>query len=551
MSAARTDELQHEEEEEWDPSILSSSDDDDEEIVVLSSFLGVQAAGDANVGVDYILKKRQKTHHHKVDGRTLPRSQRRQFKSDRALECIHQDYLGVAGDPATALFASDFQRMFRISRQRFQVFMEDIMAKNIKFYMVKKNRLPYQQSSLEAKLLLPLKSLAYGVPPHTFMDYFQMSRAHANDCCKQFDKAITLLYTKEYLRVPSAADLKAITNLHKSIHGVDGLLGSLDCTHTYWKNCPKAWQGSYKGKEHMPSIVLEAMADYHLFFWHVAYGYPGTMNDKTILSLSPLFDRMIDGTFHDLEDEAGVVPFHIDEEQFSKTFILVDGIYPPYCRFVKGKSVAITREEKRYTAWQEASRKDIERAFGVLKGVWQFLERPIHLMKLDDIASRVTCCIILHNILVSDRVMGDCRATYKPDYVLEEEEVTVEQPVDLRIVQDEVDGRMRKNSTTITASASSTASATTTTDNNVVQRMMTRPDRFKELSDVDEYKRLYIALMSRFGFRNAHRQSIQIGTAPRSESTELIEAETDGSSGPPAAPESEDDAAGPVSTSLA
>jgi hypothetical protein len=117
---------------------------------------------------------------------------------------------------------------------------------------------------------------------------------------------------------------------------MDGMLGSLDCSHTYWKNCPVAWQGSFKGKEKMPSIVLEAMADYHLFFWHVSYGYTGNLNDKTILSLSPLLDRMVDGSFHKLEKEANVVPFKIDNEEFKQTWITVDGIYPAYSRFVRG-----------------------------------------------------------------------------------------------------------------------------------------------------------------------------------------------------------------------
>jgi hypothetical protein len=80
-------------------------------------------------------------------------------------------------------------------------------------------------------------------------------------------------------------------------------------------------------------------------------------------------------------------------------------------------------------------RKDIERSFGVLKGTWQFIERPIHIMSLDDIQAEVFCCLILHNILVSDRVMGDCKTRYKPDHVLEEEEMTVEQPPDLSTVQ--------------------------------------------------------------------------------------------------------------------
>ena len=128
--------------------------------------------------------------------------------------------------------------------------------------MKKKNLLDSQQASLEAKVVLPLKSLAYGVPPHCFIDYFQMSPQMARECMIQFDKVILQLYKGEYLRLPTAEDLKAIVNLHKSCQGVDGMLGSLDCTHTYWKNCPKAWQGSYKGKEHMPSIALEAISDH-------------------------------------------------------------------------------------------------------------------------------------------------------------------------------------------------------------------------------------------------------------------------------------------------
>jgi hypothetical protein len=35
------------------------------------------------------------------------------------------------------------------------------------------------------------------------------------------------------------------------------MFGSIDCTHINWKRCPTAWQGSYTGKEGMPTIVLQ------------------------------------------------------------------------------------------------------------------------------------------------------------------------------------------------------------------------------------------------------------------------------------------------------
>jgi hypothetical protein len=49
----------------------------------------------------------------------------------------------------------------------------------------------------------------------------------------------------------------------------------------------------------------------------------------------------------------------------------------------------------------------VERAFGVLKNTWQFLDRPILLHDLTDISNRVVSCLLLHNILVTDRVMQE------------------------------------------------------------------------------------------------------------------------------------------------
>ena len=98
-------------------------------------------------------------------------------------------------------------------------------------------------------------------------------------------------------------------------------------------------------------------------------------------------------------------------------FLLVDGIYPSYSRFVKGISEPVNNRQKLYTEWQEKARKDIERAFGVLQSSFQFVTRPIHLFRIKDIAARMGSCILLHNMCVADRVMdGDVRARYFPGH---------------------------------------------------------------------------------------------------------------------------------------
>ena len=51
--------------------------------------------------------------------------------------------------------------------------------------------------------------------------------------------------------------------------GWPGMLGSIDCMHWRWKNCPVASAGQYTGHKRKPTIVLEAVA-----LWpHMIYGF--------------------------------------------------------------------------------------------------------------------------------------------------------------------------------------------------------------------------------------------------------------------------------------
>jgi hypothetical protein len=117
------------------------------------------------------------------------------------------------------LYGKEFPLYFRLSRTRVQMILEDLGR-------LSETSHPFVQSfrvdtfgrmgaSVEAKVLLPLKSLAYGVAPHCLADYFQVSQPMARECVKHFIKVIPYLYSQEYLRsLPTAVDLKCITALH-------------------------------------------------------------------------------------------------------------------------------------------------------------------------------------------------------------------------------------------------------------------------------------------------------------------------------------------------
>jgi hypothetical protein len=305
------------------------------------------------------------------------------------------------------------------------------------------------------------------------------------------------LYQKEYLRLPDVGDLKAIVSLHQAKHHVSGMFGSLDCMHVFWKNCPVAWQGQYKGKEKKPSVVLEAICDHHLWFWHASFGYPGTLNDINIINLSPFLESLRNGTFAELKKKAEVVPYEIDGSPFEKLFVLTDGIYPYLSRFVKGKSQPIFDEEKTFSAWQESARKDIERGFGVLKGQFQVLARPMLGHSLKSLSSTMNCCLILHNMNVAERVMGGNVVTrYKPDYSIFEDtmvDTTVEYPQEFQ----QIVPPLTVGTTTVGIRQGS----------NACQQFLTRRKEWQELNDSYEHYRLQQALM-----RMKHNQLQYIST---------------------------------------
>ena len=51
---------------------------------------------------------------------------------------------------------------------------------------------------------------------------------------------------------------------------------------------------------------------------------------------------------------------------------------------------------------QEGVRKDVERAFGVLQARFEIIKRPSRYWDQQDMSSIMTCCIILHNMIIDD-----------------------------------------------------------------------------------------------------------------------------------------------------
>jgi hypothetical protein len=193
-------------------------------------------------------------------------------------------------------------------------------------------------------------------------------------------------------------DAKRIEAYHHEVHSACGMIGSLDCSHFVWGNCPVAHHGQFQGKEGKPTIIVEAIADHTLYVWHAVFGYVGTLNDLSVWDNSFLLCSICDGTFEEMD-----IPFIIGGEHFDKLWMLVDGIYPLLSCFVKPLSVTIGDEEALYSLWQEAKRKDIKRFFGLFKKRFNFFMKPIPFSFMEDIIEAFYTCLVLHNMAVVER----------------------------------------------------------------------------------------------------------------------------------------------------
>nr|GEX01273.1 hypothetical protein [Tanacetum cinerariifolium] len=108
----------------------------------------------------------------------------------------------------------------------------------------------------------------------------------------------------EYLQM----NVVNIQQKHNNVHGFSGMLGSIDCMHWEWKNCPVLWQA-------------------------------GANNDINVLDNSPLFDDLLD-------DLAPAVPYVVNGVEYRNGYYLADGIYPEWASFVKSFTVATDLKHK-------------------------------------------------------------------------------------------------------------------------------------------------------------------------------------------------------------
>jgi hypothetical protein len=175
--------------------------------------------------------------------------------------------------------------------------------------------------SLLLKCTAALRMLAYGTCADMFDENLQIAETTVIESLENFCKGIIECFGPKYLRRPTAEDIQRLLHVGEA-RGFPGMLGSIDCMHWEWKNCPVAWKGQYTRGDHgVPTIMLEAVASHDLWIRRAFFDVAGSNNDINVLNQSPLFMAQRQGI-------APEVHFTINGNEYDMGYYLADGLYP-------------------------------------------------------------------------------------------------------------------------------------------------------------------------------------------------------------------------------
>ena len=267
------------------------------------------------------------------------------------------------------------------------------------------------------KILAALKILAEGATCNSVVREFTMCASTVQSCVENFASAIVHLYKEEHLSSYLTDFDKFETSYNRTSvkHRLPGLAGSIDCVHVYWHMCPHAEQGSFKGRYKHPTLVSEAICDSDLRFTHLYSSQPGVLNDLNVLQSSP-FTQLL------YQKRIPNVTYSVAGQDFKHPFFLGDGIYPRWPVFLTAPRNPSTAGQKRFTKRQESVRKDIERAFGVLKCRFRILKHGLFYRNLKKCDDCIQACFILHNLILESRLGIDPVQDLRKDNILREDE---------------------------------------------------------------------------------------------------------------------------------
>jgi len=300
-------------------------------------------------------------------------------------------------------FLKKFRIRFRLPYSNFEELSAECKASNLFMRWMSCDAVGQKATPIELLVLGALRYLGRG---WTFDDIEECTavsqEVHRVFFGKFIEFSSTVLYNK-YVVYPKNFEEAKDHMKEYTVAGLPGALGSTDATHiTTWQCEYNLRNNHLGGKSSSTTRSYNITVNHRRRILHSTRGGPGRWNDKTMV----LFDTFVRGIRDG--DHLNDVEFELFERRhgdiitikYRGGYVIVDNGYLRWSATVPPYKVTNKLTEIRWSKWVESMRKDVECAFGILKGRWRILKTGVRVQGVESVDKVWLTCCALHNWLL-------------------------------------------------------------------------------------------------------------------------------------------------------
>ncbi|CAM8958511.1 unnamed protein product [Rhodiola kirilowii] len=204
-----------------------------------------------------------------------------------------------------------------------------------------------------------------------------------------------------HLQWPSSEqEMSAIKSGFEKIQGLPNCCGAIDTTHiSMMLSASEPGKNVWTDCEKNCSMVLQAVVDHDMRFHDIVTGFPGRMDDSSVLHQSGIFHlcqerKILNGKTVLLTEASELREYLVGDSGYP----LLPWLMTPY----QGKDISNSRLE--FNKRHFATRMVAQRALKRLKDMWKIIQGVMWRPDKHKLPSIILVCCLLHNIIID---MGD------------------------------------------------------------------------------------------------------------------------------------------------
>ena len=221
---------------------------------------------------------------------------------------------------------------------------------------------------------------------------FGVGKSTAHAICAEFEELLREILS-DFIHFPvHEVDVQSAMKRFKDSFSMEQIIGAIDGCHFEIK-APSVCKEDYFNRKQF-SVTMQAVADTSLKFLDITVGYPGSLHDARVFSLSPIFNAISNGIIMtgptQMISGISVGPLLSGDSAYPLSPFLLT----PFC-----SRTILTRTQKMFNKNFCGLSIIIERAFGLLKNRWRLLLK-MNEAELENAVISIVAACVLHNFCI-------------------------------------------------------------------------------------------------------------------------------------------------------